>query len=381
MQKLCLAAGVVFLLGLSSFTQNAEPLPAPDEVILNFSTEGDQRQFHLGELIPVKFSYRASIPDRYIWVSQNNKLTAGRGLEIACSPSAEPVSRWPLAASVDDKFGKMLNSQCGAVMGGGFGGGCADCDREKPLTAEALSLGPVALNTYLRFPRSDTYTCIASSADVTAVSSGEKIRFALLVKSNPVDLKIVEDSGWATSAAIKYAAAYDKLCRGDDVPGHHSLECFDIAARLTYLDTPGSLSAEVKFFDGRSHGWDNGFWEAIQHTSYPVDAVRLLTDRIQDPDVQVSTTLLESLASWELKIESPDAFETASPANYHSQAVEKLRKYVRLLGSRLSTKNTNVLVESAKTYRMFAEQDYCEGQPLIPKQEQKQVLGASGMRP
>jgi len=201
------------------------------------------------------------------------------------------------------------------------------------------------------------------------------------VKSNPVDLKIVEDSGWATSAAIKYAAAYDKLCRGDDVPGHHSLECFDIAARLTYLDTPGSLSAEVKFFDGRSHGWDNGFWEAIQHTSYPVDAVRLLTDRIQDPDVQVSTTLLESLASWELKIESPDAFETASPANYHSQAVEKLRKYVRLLGSCLSTKNTNVLVESAKAYRMFAEREYCEGQLLIPKQEQKQVLAASGMRP
>jgi hypothetical protein len=91
--------------------------------------------------------------------------------------------------------------------------------------------------------------------------------------------------------------------------------------------------------------------------------------------------ILESLARWELKIESPDAFETSSPASYHSQAVEKLRKYVRLLGTSLSTKNSNVLVESAKTYRFFSEQTYCEGQPLIPKQEQNQVRAAAGVQP
>jgi hypothetical protein len=201
------------------------------------------------------------------------------------------------------------------------------------------------------------------------------------VKSNPVDLTIVEDPEWAQSAAINYADAYDKLCRGDDVADHHLVPCGDIAARITYLDTPSSLSAEVKLFDGRNHGWENGFWEAIQHTSYPVDAIRLLTDRIQDPDVQVSTMMLESLASWDLKIESPDAFETGSPADYHSQAVEKLRKYVRLLGNRLSTKNSDVLAESAKTYRSLAEREYCEGLPLIPKPEQKQALAATGMRP
>ena len=379
MQKLCLTAGVVLLLSFSSFAQNSEPPPAPADVILNFSTEGDQHHFHLGELIPVTFSYAAATPGKYMWVSQNNKLTAGRGLDVACSPLAEPLRRSMPVAWVEDKFGEMLHP-CGGVGAGGASG-CGDCDSEMPLSTTAINFGPIPLNTHVRFRASGTYSCMASSADVTADFAEEKIRFALLVRSNPIDLTIVEDPGWATSAAINYAAAYDKLCRGDDVPGHHSLECFDIAARITYLDTPGSLSAEAKFFDGRNHGWDNGFWEAIQHTSYPVDAVRLLTDRIQDPDVQVSATLLESLASWELKIESPDAFETASPANYHSQAVEKLRKYVRLLGSRLSNKNSNVLLESAKTYRILAEQEYCEGQPLIPKQEQKQVLAATGMRP
>jgi hypothetical protein len=40
-----------------------------------------------------------------------------------------------------------------------------------------------------------------------------------------------------------------------------------------------------------------------------------------------------------------------------------------------------VLAESAKTYRSFAEQEYCEGEPLIPKQKHNQMLAATGMRP
>ena len=106
-----------------------------------------------------------------------------------------------------------------------------------------------------------------------------------------------------------------------------------------------------------------------------------MSDRIQDPDVEVATTTFEWLASLELRIESPDAFETDFPANYHSQAVEKVRKFVRLLGSGLPKKNSNVLLESVKTYRMFAEQEYCDGHPLIPKQELNQALAAAGIRP
>ena len=278
------------------------------------------------------FSYVATTPGRYVWVSQNAKLTAGHGLDVACSPSAESVNRTPPPPWIDGKFGEML-TPCGG-RGGGFGGGCEDCDSEQPLTITAITFGPVPLNMYVRFRAPGSYTCFASSAEVTPVSSGDTIRFALLVKSNPMDLTIVEDPGWAHSAALTYADAYNEFCRGDDVPEHHTLQCFDIAARITYLDTLDSLAGEVKFFDGRNHGWDNGFWKAIEHASYPVDALRLMTTRIQDPDVQVSATTIESLASWNLRIESPDAFETGSPATYHSQAVEKLRKYVRLLGNK-----------------------------------------------
>ena len=72
--------------------------------------------------------------------------------------------------------------------------------------------------------------------------------------------------------------------------------------------------------------------------------------------------------------DAPNAFESGRPATYHAQAVEKLRMYVRLLGGSLKHKNSAVLDESVKTYSNFAEQTYCEAQPLIPTEEQRQVL-------
>ena len=143
---------------------------------------------------------------------------------------------------------------------------------------------------------------------------------------------------------------------------------------MTYLDTADSLAAEVRAFDGRNHGWENGFWDAIRQSSYLGKALRLMESRIQEPDFQVSTNILEWLASSELKMEVPDAFQSGTPATHHAQAVEKLRKYVRLLGNSLARKNSDVLTESAKTYRTFAEQEYCEGHSLISKEEQNQVL-------
>ena len=172
-----------------------------------------------------------------------------------------------------------------------------------------------------------------------------------------------------------------RLCRGDDVAEHRSLQCFDVAERITYLDTVESLAIEVREIDGRNHGWENGFWDAIRQSSHPHEALRMMTSRMQEPDFQVSTSVLEWLASSELRIEVPDAFQSGMPANYHALAVEKLRKYVRLLGNSLSKKNSNVLPESAKAYRTFAEQNNCERESLISAEERSQVLAAIAHRP
>ena len=249
-----------------------------------------------------------------------------------------------------------------------------------PLTETALTFGVVPLNTYVRFRMPGTYACEASSADITTASRDEKIRPALLVNSNPILLTIVNDPGWAHSAALAYAGVYEKLCRGDDVAEHRFLQCSDVARRITYLDTADSLATEVKWLDGRNHGWENGFWDAIQHSSNPEEALRLMAARMQEPDFEISTGVLEWLASSELRMEVPDAFQSGTPATYHAQAVEKLRKYVRLLGGSLSQKDSTVLSESVKTYRTFAEQQYCEPQSLIPRKEQNQVLTGIGTR-
>ena len=350
MKKPVLTAVVVFILVLSSYAQRVEPVPAPADVALELRTEGGEHQFHFGELIPIKFSYSANGSGRYIWVGNGAKLAGGHALEIACSPASERVTPYPTSPD-DVAYDQILNSACGGMgFGGGIGGGCGDCDGEVPLTTAALTFGIVPLNTYVRFRMPGTYTCHASSAEITATSRDEKIRPALLVKSNPIILTIVDDPAWAGPAAIAYADAYDKHCRGDDVAEHRSLQCFDVAERITYLDTAESLATEVKEFDGRNHGWENGFWDAIRQSSHPHEALRMMTSRVQEPDFQVSTNVLEWLASSELRMEVPDAFQSGTAATYHAQAVEKLRKYVRLLGNSISKKNSNVLTESAKTY-------------------------------
>ena len=381
MLGLFLTTNVILLVLLSSFAQTVEPVPAPADVILTLGTEGDLHQFRLGELIPVKFSYSAKVPGRYFLVGRSSKLAGGRSLEISCSPSAVRVILNP--RSLDDvTFHQMLNSPCdGAGIGGGSGGGCGDCDDEYPLAETALTFGVVPMNTYVRFRTPGTYTCEALSADVTTARPDEKIRTALLVKSDSIILTIVNDPGWAHSAALEYAEVYEKLCRGDGVAEHGFLQCSDLARRITYLDNADSLATEVKWFDGRSHGWENGFGDAIRHSANREEALRLMAARMQEPDFEVSTSVLEWLASSELRMEVPDAFQSDAPATYHAHAVEKLRKYVRLLGDSLSRKDSTVFSESARTYRTFAEQKFCESQSLIPTEEQNQALTGRALTP
>lgn len=375
-----LQPAAALILVSSMFAQSAEPALAPPGVILQLKTEGGQQQFHVGELIPVQYSYSADIPDKYLLVSQSNRLLGGRGLEISCSQSGKQVEAQQGPSSEIIRFGEMLYAGCGGVgSGGSIGGGCGGCGGEFSVKTAAISFGPVSLSRFVRLRAPGTYSCTASTAEVTTTPPNQEIRPALLVKSNAIELTIIDDPTWAHSAAVSYADAYGKLCRHNEVLQGAPLQCFSIAEGITNLDTAESLATEVKLFDGRNHGWENGFWQAIQQTSYPKDALRLMTKRIQDPDFQVDPAVLESLAFWELRIDSPDAFQTSGSATYHAVAIEKLRKYVRLLGSSLARKSSNVLMESAKTYRTFAEQEYCEQQPLIPKEERDIVLDSSLM--
>lgn len=366
---------ILAITALSASAQIADhPSPAPDDISLQFKLEGGQQQYHLGELIPMTYSYSVKTPDKYFWVMNNRKLAGGRPITIACSPPVESTRERESDDSAFKTFEEMLVAGCGgAGVGGGVGGGCGDCDGEVPLGRTPLGFGVIPLNEYVRFRIPGTYTCEASSAEISATPRGEKNRPALLVKSKPILLTIVDDPAWAHSVGGTYADAYEKRCGGNDVAERKFLECSDLARRITYLDTTESLATEVKEYDGRNHGWNNGFWDAIRTSSYQPEAVRLMSLRMQQPDFEASTWVLEWVAISELKMETPDAFVNNTPNSYHGLAVEKLRKYVRLLGDSLARKEPVVLGESRKTYRYFAERQFC-GEALVPTEERNRAL-------
>lgn len=365
--------GIVSAVALLALAQGTG---ATDDVVLKLEVDGSH-QFHLGESIPIKFSYAAKIHGKYFWVGDNTSLEGGHSLDISCSPVAERVRQLP-SRSEGLAFEEMLIPPCAFAAVGGSAGSCIDCGGDIPLVSAPLTFGVVPLNTYVRFRAQGTYTCQASSAEVTETSRDEKVRPAFLVRSNPIVLTITEDAAWAHAADSEFADAYQKLCRGDDVVEHHFLQCSDIARRITYLDTADSLATEVRMFDGRSHGWEDGFWNAIRESSYPQQALQLMTLRVQEHDFEASKSVLEWLASSELRMEVPDAFQGENPATYHAQAVEKLRKYVQLLGNSLPGKDSSVVQESANTYRTFGEQRYCEVESLISTEERNRTLATAG---
>ena len=367
---------VLLVLGLTCLAQDEQPIPAPDDVLLTLRTQVGRQKFYLGEPIAVEYSYTA-VPGRYLYVSRIDRLIGGRPLQVECNPAVELTSDASVASSAEaSRFRQMLvDPGCGTGFGGSVGGGCGDCDTEYPLGTVPVGFGIGHLNRYVRFRQPGTYSCRVTSAQVTTAAHEEKIRPALFLKSNWVEIMISDDPALAHSAALAYAAAYDKDCRGDDVPNKSFGECSAVATRLSYLDTAESVAMEIQFFDGRNHGWENGFLDAIATTSQPSEALRMMTRRIQEPDVEVSDFVLWGLARWAMKADNPDAFESSTaPSDYHAQAIEQLRKYVRLLGTSLANKNSDALDKSAKTYQMLAEERSCKGDPLIPDAERAPVL-------
>lgn len=374
------AIGLILICLPASFAQSVQPIPAPSDVVLQFTTDSDRTLFRLGDEIPVKFSYTAATPNKYLWVSDTSEVVGGRSVEVSCSSPAERL--WSYPQSCDVTFDKILMAPCGGAGCGFGGGGEQGHGWDKALGTEPYIFQAGLLNRFVRFRKPGKYSCQASSADVTIAPRDEKFRPALLVKSNSLILTIVDDPAWSHAAAISYGSAYEKACHSfsvrQDVVRNQALEdrlqhCSELARRLTYLDNVDSLAVEVKEFDGwRTHGWDNSFWEAIATSSQPEQALHLMTARMQDPDFQVSD-VMEWLASSDLKLQVPEAFDGGDPARYHAAAVEAMRKYVRLLGESLSHKDAAVLPDAVKTYRLYAEMNYCEG-PLIPPDEEKQVL-------
>jgi hypothetical protein len=356
----------------------SQPIMAPDDVHLSLRTANERDHFRVGEPIPVEASYSAN-SQQYIYVTNAAKLAGGYPLQIECTPKVESIFQADRAVRAQQsRFQEILvDPTCGAGIGGGIGGGCGDCDGEITLGSSPLRFANWDLNKYVRFSHSGTYSCRATSAQITTAQKEEKYRSALLLQSNLLTVTLTDDPAWAHAEANALGANYRTDCRTIDNFDKRFAHCADIATRLSYLDTLDALAAKIHLLDGINRGWDNGFWESIETTSHLNDAVKLLTGRIQDADVAVSASVLYWLASSATKSEIPDAFQPgAAPSVYYAEATEQLRKYVRLLGSSLAKKNADALSESLQTYKRIAAQPSCSNGPLIPDVERNTVVQA-----
>ncbi len=375
------AAQFVIMAAVFCVAQSPQPNMAPNEVNLSIGTADKRVHFFLGEPIALEVSYSAA-SRRYLYVSNPKKLVGGRSLQIECAPPVESV--FDTARTRDaqgSRFQQMLiDPVCmGAGIGGSIGGACGDgdCDWEQPLGNSPLRFGSGNLNQYLRFRSSGTYSCRATSAQITTAPKDESDRPALSLQSNLLTITLTDDPAWARAEALALGATYKTDCRDVGAQDKRLRHCADLATKLTYLDSPDALAVKVRFFDGINHGWDNGFWDSISNTSYPDQAVKLMSGRIQAPDVAVSSSVLFWLAASAMKSANPDAFQPgAVPGLYYAQATEHLREFVRLVGTSLASKNADTLPESLKTYQGLADRLSCNGETLIPDGERKAVLDA-----
>jgi hypothetical protein len=365
---------ILLLIPLFSYAQKSIPIPAPDDVSLRFSTEDGRNEYHLGEPIKVKFSFSGSARSRDLYVDLSPDCAWGVDgcrMEVKCEPAGEPVVTADYFGTYD-KFQRVLVGACqgkGIPLEARWGGICG-CDvvgflRNSPV------YGPFPLSSYVRLRVPGNYTCYATSTQVVTSIHGE--RFS--TRSSPLELTLIDDPSWAHTAALEYADRYEKLCNTKEKP--ESLqECVDIATRITSLDTLDSLAIEVKHVKGQAFYW-NGFWNAIWSSSHPREALRFMTKRMQDPDFRVDRDFLQELVIRSLQLDSPGIFQSSEPAIYQSQALEKLREHVRLLGSSLPNKNADTIDKSLQAYRSLAELRQCDGHPLIPDEERELVLAAT----
>jgi hypothetical protein len=370
---------VILLLRLASTAQNVAPTPAPDTVTLQLTTEDQRHQYYLGELIKLRFVYSGLLANRDLWVDMNPQFVraGGGAIQIKCDPPP-PLRVQTGSLKHLRNFESMVLGSCSdaklnlRIQSGGVLSGIVSYPIQ-----DSVPFGPVPVTDYVRLSSPGKYTCHATSIQLTSRGQ-ENVHF--LLKSNSLELTIVDDPEWSRKAALNYGEAFEKSCLGERNTRRNSdssRNCAEIVSRITTLDTPESLELETKYWDGRSDAWDVAFVNAISATNHPREALQLMTRRIQDPDVRVHAYELVQLAMASLDLETSGALESSEPAQYHSQAVDKLREYVRLFGSSLASKHPDVVDFDLAAYRDLAEGKDCSGATLIPGEERDRVISAA----
>ncbi len=268
----------VLLLALAASPSGASSEPPFDpNVVLRVSIASDEREFHIGETIPIQLSFSSAVKDRYhvnlAHYDRSGRMEYERFRVAPARGAVDPLADRP----------------------GGIGGGLTTY---KFLGAEPSTIA-LNLNEWLRFTRPGEYRLSVTSRRVgrkdPSTAFGES---PVTARGDPIKLRIVPATRAWQRAVFDQAVASLEKPRSVTPQELQPLERSRRQAleTLRFLGTPDALRELAKRMRGEDPGGgDHICMMGLLYSLEPDAARRALDDALVDPDHPIAGPFLFAL--------------------------------------------------------------------------------------
>ncbi len=256
----------------------SEPPPIDPAVQLHLSVADNGREFHIGEIIPIKLAFHSRVRERYE-VDQAQYDRSGR-------MNYEHFGVTPSDGAVDP-LAEYYSS--GTHMGGGLRGFAF-------LTGKPWSIR-LNLNEWVLFTKPGEYKLKVSSKRVSVVDPASPFGTSrITATSNEITLKILpRDPPWEkrtleAAVAKSKTNSVAKLDDRDDSPARRAMET------LRFLGTPEATRELVKRMRGENRALDVICFFGVISSPDRAVAREALEAALVDPNHPVDDNFLDALA-------------------------------------------------------------------------------------
>jgi hypothetical protein len=258
---------IALILSLPLFAQQ------DSAVSLTISFANGASYFHVGEVIPIELSFKASIPDMYDMEMRNYDRSGRLNLEQfhVTPPGRDPLQRY---------------YSIGGFFGGGIGG------------PRALSSEPHImhedLNEWAALDKPGHYSLYVTSGRVSRREATKDVPVDL--RSNTLEFDVVEaDPAWQQQTLNSAVTTLNIQTSTDE-------EKAAAVRVLRFLDTPGSLQELVHLLGTDSNGsrWDE--IAGLAGSRYQTMVVRELEHQMSAPDIALTGDYLFILAKLRIQL-------------------------------------------------------------------------------
>jgi hypothetical protein len=252
------------------------PLSAQQDsgVSLTIRFPNDTSRFHVGEVIPIELSFKASIPDTYDIETRNYDRSGRLNIEQfhVTPPGRDPLQRY---------------YSIGGFMGGGIGG-------PRELSSESKIMRE-DLNEWVALDQPGHYSLYVTSGRVSRRAAGKNEPVEL--RSNSLEFDVVAaDPVWQQQTL---SSALATLNMESSTP-----EGKNAALRtLRFLDSPPSVRELVRLLGARL---DGGSWNEVAGLAASRDqsfVVHELEQQMSAPDIAVTANYLYILAKLKFQLD------------------------------------------------------------------------------